>query len=156
MALVPAGGAGGGLTLSGNRQDQITEIANWLDTNYGGGLGSEFETYAAGQTPSATAKQLYLGFVLTGVGGQLPKTIAEAEQAQGKLTAQAAAGTVAGLDATEKDLFGGVLGFLSNLASANLWLRIGEVVLGIVLIAVGTAELTHAVPIATKIASTVK
>jgi hypothetical protein len=44
--------------------------------------------------------------------------------------------------------------FLGNLANANLWMRVGEVVLGLILIAVGVAELTHAVPIATKIAKT--
>lgn len=44
--------------------------------------------------------------------------------------------------------------FLSRLTSANLWERIGEVVLGIVLIAVGLARITHAVPVATQIAKT--
>jgi hypothetical protein len=46
--------------------------------------------------------------------------------------------------------------FLGKLANANLWMRVGEVILGLLLIAVGVAEMTHAVPIATKIASAVK
>jgi hypothetical protein len=44
--------------------------------------------------------------------------------------------------------------FFSRLASANLWERVGEVVLGLILIAVGVAHITHAVPIATKVAKT--
>lgn len=45
--------------------------------------------------------------------------------------------------------------FLGPLFQANLWERVGEVVLGLVLIAIGVARLTHAVPIATKIAGAV-
>ena len=45
--------------------------------------------------------------------------------------------------------------FFGRLTSANLWERVGEVVLGIILIAVGLAKLTGAVPIATAIASKV-
>ena len=33
---------------------------------------------------------------------------------------------------------------LSNLANANTWVRVGEVVLGLILLAVGAARLTHA------------
>jgi len=44
----------------------------------------------------------------------------------------------------------------SALFQANIWLRVGEVALGIILIAVGVARLTNAVPIATKIARYVK
>lgn len=44
--------------------------------------------------------------------------------------------------------------FLGNLANANTWIRVGEVLLGLILIAIGVAELTHAVPIATSIAKT--
>jgi hypothetical protein len=45
-------------------------------------------------------------------------------------------------------------GILSVLQNGNLWLRIGEGILGIVLIAIGIAKLTNAVPAATKIAKT--
>ena len=45
---------------------------------------------------------------------------------------------------------------LAGLFQANIWMRVGEVVLGIVLIAVGVAQLTHAVPLATSIAKVVK
>lgn len=46
--------------------------------------------------------------------------------------------------------------FLGNLENANLWLRIGEGLLGVILIAVGVARMTNAVGAATKIASVVK
>lgn len=45
--------------------------------------------------------------------------------------------------------------FFSRLTEANTWLRIGEGILGIVLIAIGIARLTNAVPAATAIASKV-
>jgi len=44
--------------------------------------------------------------------------------------------------------------FFSRLTQASTWERIGEVVLGLILIAVGVAHITHAVPIATKVAAT--
>jgi hypothetical protein len=45
--------------------------------------------------------------------------------------------------------------FMDDLTSGAFWLRLAEVVIGLLLIAVGVAELTHAVPIATKVAKTV-
>lgn len=44
---------------------------------------------------------------------------------------------------------------LAGLFQANIWLRVAEVGIGILLLAVGLAKLTDAVPAATKIASTV-
>jgi hypothetical protein len=44
---------------------------------------------------------------------------------------------------------------LNGLFQANLWLRVAEVVVGLVLIAVGVAHITNAVPIATKVATKV-
>lgn len=58
-----------------------------------------------------------------------------------------AAGKLTGLNA--------IGDFFSRLTQSNTWLRIGEGVLGIILIAVGIARMTHAVPIATKIAGAV-
>jgi hypothetical protein len=45
--------------------------------------------------------------------------------------------------------------FLGDLTQSSTWLRIAEGILGVVLIAVGIARITNAVPIATKIARTV-
>jgi hypothetical protein len=44
--------------------------------------------------------------------------------------------------------------FFSRLTQANTWLRVAEGALGIILIAIGLARLTHAVPVATQIAKT--
>ena len=45
--------------------------------------------------------------------------------------------------------------FFQRLGQANTWLRVGEVVLGLILIAVGVARITRAVPVATSVAKTV-
>lgn len=44
--------------------------------------------------------------------------------------------------------------FLSRLTQASTWLRVLEVVLGVVVLAVGMARITNAVPVVTKIART--
>jgi hypothetical protein len=46
--------------------------------------------------------------------------------------------------------------FFQRLTQAHTWERIGEVVLGLILIAVGVAKITNAIPVATKIASVIK
>jgi hypothetical protein len=51
---------------------------------------------------------------------------------------------------------GAVGEFVKGLGQASTWLRIGEGVLGLVLIAVGVARITNAVPVATKIAKAVR
>lgn len=45
--------------------------------------------------------------------------------------------------------------FFSDLSQASTWVRVAEVLAGLVLIAVGVARITHAVPIATKVAKAV-
>jgi hypothetical protein len=45
--------------------------------------------------------------------------------------------------------------FASRLTQAHTWERVAEVLLGVILIAVGIARMTHAVPIATAIAAKV-
>lgn len=45
---------------------------------------------------------------------------------------------------------------LKPLFQANLWIRVAEVALGLILIAVGIAKMTNAIPLATKIAGVVK
>lgn len=65
-----------------------------------------------------------------------------------------AAGAIPGVNSTLGGL-AAIGDFFARLTEANTWLRIGEGVLGIILIAVGVARLTHAVPIATHIAGAV-
>lgn len=62
----------------------------------------------------------------------------------------AASGIVStGINAT-----GAGINLINALTQASTWIRIAEVVLGLVLIAVGVARLTNAVPLATKTART--
>jgi hypothetical protein len=42
-----------------------------------------------------------------------------------------------------------------RLTQASTWLRVGEVILGLILVAVGLEKLTNAIPIATKVAAAV-
>lgn len=44
--------------------------------------------------------------------------------------------------------------FFGSLGEASTWIRVGEVVLGLILLAVGVARITRAVPIATQVART--
>lgn len=45
--------------------------------------------------------------------------------------------------------------FFQRLTQANTWIRIGEVILGIILLGVGIASMTNAIPAATKVAKMV-
>lgn len=45
--------------------------------------------------------------------------------------------------------------FFQRLSQANTWIRAGQVLAGLVLIAAGVARITHAIPAATKIATAV-
>lgn len=70
----------------------------------------------------------------------------------------ASAGTNTGAIGQVQQAVGGSAGiadFLSRLTQKNTWVRVAEVAIGIILIAVGVARMTHAVPIATKIAGAV-
>lgn len=107
---------------------------------------------------------------LKAVGFQGPFTWDQAQSAIGNYQ-QATAGTPAGnatqaakntyhaaqAAASANPLSGlaAIGDFFSRLSQANTWLRIGEGLLGIILIAVGLAKMTHAVPAATKIARAV-
>lgn len=65
-----------------------------------------------------------------------------------------AAGAVPGVNSTLSGL-ASIGDFFARLSEASTWLRLAEGLLGVILIAVGVARLTHAVPIATKIAGAV-
>lgn len=67
-------------------------------------------------------------------------------KAAAKAAGESAAGAIPGV-AQIGDFFG-------NLGQANTWVRVAQVALGLILIAVGLARITHAVPVATQIAKT--
>ncbi len=47
---------------------------------------------------------------------------------------------------------GGVTDFLGRLTDPNTWIRVAEITLGVILVAIGLAKMTNAIPVATKIA----
>lgn len=131
-----------------DRQAQIIANAQSLDKQFqgmnkgapGGDWGGAYIKYMALHptlSPDAVfnAVENRLALVEKGLAA-FPKTIGEAVGAVGTATGQIGKGTVKGLNIPQ-DVLGGL-----NLG--NLLLRVGEVLLGIVLLGVGIAKLTGA------------
>lgn len=72
-----------------------------------------------------------------------------------KADAEAYVSALHGLGKTVTGAVTSTTDFLSRLTDPNTWVRVAEVVLGLVLIAVGIAKLTNAVPAATRVAARV-
>lgn len=167
MAL-PGGYSGGGLPAT-NPQD----FAAYLDAHFkgdrgvlggpvaaldsqgatGSSLGAQWLTWYAQEQathPGATLLDYETAFVLlwsdATFGGDLAAGLAGGSTAAGDF-ASSAAGTL-----TTAGELGSIF---SVLQSGALWLRIAEGLLGIVLIAIGIARMTNAVPAATRIARAV-
>lgn len=153
--------------LTGDRAHQVAQMVAYIDQVTGNAAaaasgqtgkityGQEFALYAA-QYSTVPVLQAYEGWLLTLVGGQLPATIGGGLAAGGSDVGTLAVGAAQGAASFSQSLDQTVTGFLGRLASAALWERVGLVAVGVVLIAVGVAKLTSAVPIATKIAGVVK
>jgi hypothetical protein len=131
----------------------------YIDSRLTAAQRAEFNTYyqaALNQDPSVTPFQAYEAWITgtalsTGIGtagtalGQVPEAAAEG-----------AAKAAAGLSFSNPlDFLGEVGDFFHRLTEASTWERIGEVLLGVMLVCVGIAKLTHAVPAATQIAGAV-
>ncbi len=79
--------------------------------------------------------------------------------AQAYKDAHPSRGPISGINSAAHAAAGGAAAagdFLSRLGDANTWIRVGQVLIGLILIAVGVAKLTSAVPAATKIARAVR
>lgn len=120
-----------------------TAYASWNAKNPSQSADANAHTFMAMVLAQGLAKAIQS--VGTFVGSSLPSAITNAAS---NTTAVKGAGAV-------ESALTAIPDFLSRLTSANLWERIGEVVLGLILVAVGVAHITHAVPIATKIAGKV-
>lgn len=99
---------------------------------------------------TAAQGQLSMSAAISTVNGPYASQ-ADAESAAGGIQAKA------GSEAQSGSLPGGLTAigdFFSDLSRASTWIRVGQVVLGLILIAVGVARITHAVPVATSIART--
>jgi hypothetical protein len=120
-----------------------TAYAAWNAKNPAGDAYANAQSYMVMVATQGLAKAI--ASVGTFVGSSVPTAVADA--ASGSTL-------VKGTGAIENALTA-IPDFISRLTSANLWERIGEVVLGLILVAVGVAHITHAVPLATKVAKTV-
>lgn len=111
--------------------------------------------YAVGQAqaPKQTPDQIATATLDLAVAQGVGNTFGAAEGAAG--AAVAVAGTGVANASFLPSWAAGLASILSDLGNAKLWLRIAEGLLGIVLIAVGTAHMTKVVPAATAIASKV-
>lgn len=93
---------------------------------------------------------LAYGLVMAGAIGFASKTDAETVAHKYSIPADASAAGAAAAGAIS-----GVDSFLAKLSDSNTWLRVVEIMLGAILVAIGLAKLTHAIPAATKTAATV-
>jgi hypothetical protein len=126
------------------------------------GMGyAQIYDYVEKRAPAATPYQVAQQTADLLLSSAFAKVVGGVVTGAGNATGEIAQGTVGGLAQTAGQLSGPLSGiaavgdFFSRLTNPNTWLRIGEVLLGIVLIAVGLAKMTHAVPIATAIAAKV-
>lgn len=141
--------------LTGTRAHQVSQISGYIDAklkadgnsdvaaespNGAVTYGQEFAIYA-GQNKNLTASQAYVAWLLTAVGSALPAAFQDIFTATGKTVTPIVQGTGAGLLQTGQDI-AGVTDFFGRLTQGNLWLRVSEVLLGIVLIGVGLARIT--------------
>lgn len=134
--------------------------ATLLNQQYPGNLSGRNYTLAQAYTsylqknPGTDPFSAY-NEVVTGLEelGAVPAAIAGAASAGVTGAANAAAAIPAAVSSLSPLTGLAAIGdFFQRLTQASLWERVGEVVLGLILIAVGVAHLTHAVPLATKVA----
>lgn len=131
--------------ISGTRAQQISEIQAWILQRTGSqDLADSYAAFCAAH-PNDSAKGCYIGWFLE-KSKLAPKLFQDLGKGLG------GAGQLAG--AGESALTS--LNPLAGLFQANIWERVALAGLGIILIAVGVAQLTKAVPLATKIATAVK
>ena len=130
--------------ISGSRAQQVGEIQNWIVSQTGSqSYGDSYAAFCASPANrGVSARECYVGWFL--VESKLaPHLFTDLGSAVGG-AGQLAQASLSALPAVANPL--------APLFQASIWVRVLEVVLGLVLIAVGVAKLTSAVPVATKIA----
>lgn len=108
----------------------VSGTAAAIKAKYGAAAGGPYSTQAAAQTAANTIGGGFPGANISGNPGTAIK------QGLSNIPGASSVGD-----------------FLGRLDEGSTWIRIAEGVLGLLLIAVGVARLTHAVPIATQVAS---
>lgn len=123
---------------------EIKHITNWFERQYYNSLGwySRFPTRAQAEAYRAAHPPTHKNpFNPTNPTNPANKGLR--------------AGAGAAADAAKDAVTGVTNDVLKPLFQGNIWIRVAEVALGVVLIAVGVARLTNALPVATKIAKAV-
>lgn len=179
MAVLPPPGSPTGSTpapgspVSGQLPATTPQaFAVYLDANFKGSdgkLGSPLHPLDGLGFTGATIGDQWLAFHNAALLKSPGKTLLEYEQAFVVLAEEAYLGIDLASAAGGGLAFGGAavqsasvtasqeLGSIfAVFQSGSLWIRVAEVALGLLLIAVGVAKLTNAVPIATKVAKYVK
>lgn len=113
-----------------------------------------------GQDPNGPNRRIILSATalntnVNGGGANAGTNVTNTQTGQGTTTPSGTGGS-ADSNANNGNPLGAVDQFLGNLSQSNTWLRVTEVILGFLLIAVGLARMSNAVPIATSIAKAVK
>jgi hypothetical protein len=147
------------MPLPGGNYDE-TYYQNLFTSEWGAAAGTAYAAYNAAHpqdNASTNADDFAELVAVKGLDAAIASatTTAVSTEVGGVEGAALGAAHAAGYLTNPLDYLKDIGGFFDDLGSGNLWLRIGQVVLGLILIAVGVAELTHAVPIATHVAKTV-
>lgn len=137
------------------RDTEVQRLGTYIESKIPGSQGqtiaSQYEAYAAAH-PNEAASEAYLAWFFSAVGKGLGESVAQILSLSAKNAEEIAKGTVSGLNKTGKKVTSvpGLTGvaaigdFFSRLTEANTWLRVGEVVLGIILLGIGVARITGA------------
>jgi hypothetical protein len=147
------------MPVPGGNYDE-TYYQNLFTSEWGTAAGTAYAAYNAahpGSSPAANADAFAELVAVQGLDTAIATVTPAAVNTEvgGVEGAARGAAQAAGFLSNPLDYLKDIGGFFDDLTSGNLWLRIGEVVLGLILIAVGVARLTHAIPAATQVAKTV-
>lgn len=126
--------------------------SNTVSTPYQGKTGAQIYAILKTASPSSTPFQLAQAAGDLLLSSALGSTVGAAADTAGLVVGDAGTGIANASFIPSWST--GLTQLLSALTSGALWIRVAEGVLGVVLIAIGLAKITRAVPVATKIAKT--
>lgn len=151
MAAQPIFGSSTPSIAASPQNQNIAYYAALFDHKYPGkGAGAAYTAYAEAN-PSLTPYQAAQAFLLEIGTAGLAKAIADAAAATAQATGQAAVGGAIGAEKAAKTIsslnpLSGIASILSGLTSGNFWLRVGEVLAGLILLGIGVNALFHGKP----------
>jgi hypothetical protein len=151
----PSPPSGGGGPTGGGQGTQVTSARALALARAGNLTEAQFNYWVQNDTPHTAANTAALAAALKRTEGSEPwvQNFLSGTDTGNPLSPKSPTGigVQAGADAAG-NLIPGVSGFFSALGQASTWERVGQVILGLILIAIGVARMTSAVSTATKIA----